>query len=148
MVRNSLAVGLVLLCVLASACASGGGRTDTAMTLTPVGEWRLVAIEGEAFELPQGARLPTLTVREDGSVGGLAGINRFSGSVDADAWDDNGWIMGPAAMTRMAGTPAAMDFESRYIELLGSADLVYPWPKTMDLLQDGRFLLRFERVGE
>ena len=148
MVRMGMALGVVLLALLASACASGRRASGTFMTLTPVGEWRLIAIEGEPVELPQGARLPTLTVREDGSVGGVAGINRFSGSVDADAWDDNGWAMGPAAMTRMAGTPAAMDFESRYIELLGSADLVYPWPKTMDLLQDGRFLLRFERVGE
>ena len=148
MARMGVAVVLGLLAVLASACASGGGASGTAMTLTPVGDWRLVTIEGEAFELPDGARLPMLTVREDGSVGGMAGINRFSGSVDIGAWDDNGWVMGAAAMTRMGGTPEAMGFERRYMDLLRRANSVYPWPRTMDLMEDGAFLLRFERIGE
>jgi len=148
MMRIGVAFGLVVIAAVASACASGGGASDTVMTLTPVGEWRLIAIEGAEFELPDGAKLPTLTVRGDGSVGGMAGLNRYSASVDVDAWDDNGWTMGPAAMTRMGGTPEAMDFEQRYIDLLGRATSVYPWPRTMDLMREGGFLLRYERVDE
>ena len=146
--RMVMAFGLVLMAAAATGCASGGGASGTAMTLTPVGEWELVAVEGEAFGLPDGARLPTLTVDDDGSVSGIAGINRFAGSVDVDAWDDNGWSMGPAAMTRMGGVPEAMAFEQRYMDLLDEADSVYAWPQTMDLMRRGVFLLRFERVGE
>ena len=148
MLRMGVALWLLVVATLIAGCTRGDRTSGTSMSLNPVGEWRLVAFEGEAFELPDGAKLPELTIRDDGSVGGTAGINRFSASVDVDAWDENGWDIGPAAMTRMGGRPEAMAFEQRYIGLLEKAQSVYAWPETLDLMRAGSFVLRYERIGE
>lgn len=145
--RMVMVFGLVLMAILAAACASNEKPRATE-AFTPVGQWRLIAMEGKDIDLPEGARQPTITVGEDGSASGTAGINRYSATLDTDAWREGRWAMGPAAMTRMGGTPAAMDFERRYMQLLDEADSVYPWPETLDLMRGGAFLLRFERVGE
>lgn len=145
--RRAVVAVLLVMFVLLAACRSNGSASRPANALTPVGDWRLIALEGEAVELPDGARLPTMTIGQDGSIAGMAGVNRFSGSVDPEGWADDGWVMGPLAMTRMDGPPEAMAFEQRFVELLERAEFVYPWPRTMDLVEGGAFVLRFERVA-
>lgn len=145
--RMAMVFGLALMAILAVACASNQ-KPRAIEAFTPVGQWRLIAMEGKDIDLPEGARQPTIAVGEDGSVSGTAGINRYSATLDTDAWREGRWAMGPAAMTRMGGTPAAMDFEQRYVGLLSRADAFFPGSNTMDLMGDDALLLRFERVGE
>jgi len=144
---------MVMTCMLMAmaagigACASGE-KPHTTEAFSPVGQWRLIAIQGERVDPPEGARQPTLTIREDGSVGGSAGINRYSGALDTEAWREGRWVMSPVITTRMGGTPAAMDFEQRYLEHLTQVDAFVPGSTTLDLMGDDAFMLRFDRVDD
>ena len=129
-------------------CAKERQREDLISSLSPAGQWRLVEMEQDEYELPQGARQPMLTVGEHGAVSGLAGINRYSGQVDPRAWLEGEWDMGPLATTRMGGRPEALALEQRFLTLFGRADTFFAGPRTMDLLGDDAVLLRFQRVGE
>lgn len=145
--RMMMVFGLVLMAVVLGACASSE-KPRAIEAFSPIGQWRLIAMEGKDVELPEGARQPTMAVSEDGSVSGMAGINRYSATVDTAAWTEGQWALGTAAMTRMGGTARAMEFEQRYMELLERADRFFPGTRTLELTGDDAFLLRFERVGE
>lgn len=113
---------------------------------TPVGSWTLTRIDGERYDLPDGARTPTLTIAPGGAISGQAGINRFSGKADPEAWATGDWQAGGIVMTRMGGEPQAMTFEQGYIAMLQRADGLAPGQRTMDLTVGDRELLRFTRA--
>ena len=54
----------------------------------------------------------TITFTADGQVSGSAGVNRFSGTARLDG---DRLTIGPLRMTRMAGSPEAMDAESAFL---------------------------------
>lgn len=143
----SVTVILFLLACIGG-CATDQRSEGLIGALSPVGHWRLIEIEQETYDLPAGAQQPTLNVGDDGSVSGLAGINRYSGQVDPRAWLDGDWSMGPLASTRMGGRPDSMAFEQRFLTLFERADAFFAGPRTMDLLGDDAVLLRFERMHE
>ena len=145
--RMVMVFGLVLMAVVLGACASNE-KPRPIKGFSPIGQWRLIAMEGKDVNLPEGARQPTMTVSDDGSVSGMAGINRYSATVDTGAWTEFQWVLGTAAMTRMGGPAQAMEFERRYMELLDRADTFLPGTRTIELMGDDALMLRFERVGE
>ncbi len=57
----------------------------------------------------------TLEIREDGTYGGMAGCNRFTG---AFSLSDTAITFGPAAATRKMCVPAVMDQERKFFEVL------------------------------
>ncbi|MHC5113562.1 MAG: META domain-containing protein [Planctomycetota bacterium] len=119
---------ILLVCCFSLGCAStnGGGGDDEAArsALTPmpeghplIGSWNLVTMDGAAVA-GIGTR-PALAIDADGSVRGLAGINRFTSSVKVDGPD--GVRFGRAAMTKMAGSPDAMQMEAAFSDRLSQA---------------------------
>ena len=82
------------------------------------GRWTLTAVDGAPFELA--GRLPMLEIRDDGSAGGVSGVNRFMTKLDATLLAEGRISFGRAASTRMAGPPEAMAFEQSFLERLSA----------------------------
>jgi len=127
----------VVLCVLAvSACrAADGGKGAKA-----AGNWRLVELDGAA---PALARAPELQIEVDGTLRGFAGVNRFSGQAELEAFGQGEIRSGPMIATRMAGSPEAMELEARFLALLAAP---LEWRRRggeLQLLQDGSVKARF-----
>ncbi len=117
-------------------------------TTSPVGTWSLTKIEDERYDLPTGARTPTLTITEQGGLSGQAGVNRYSGSTDAGALSSGEWSLGSVAMTRMGGTPEAMQLEQQFVGLMKMADTIATGPDWLELRIGNSSLLRFTHVEQ
>jgi heat shock protein HslJ len=88
--------------------------------------WRAETIAGRPV-MDDAASILTFVSAE--RVAGLAGCNRYSGSLRVA---DGRVAVGPLAATRMACAPALMDQESRFLATLGRAERI---------TLDGPFLL-------
>lgn len=77
--------------------------------------WELAEL-GPGQPLAAVERKPTLEFGAEGAVGGFSGVNRFRGKAMLEG---DKLSFGPLATTRMAGPPAAMELEQRYLEALG-----------------------------
>jgi heat shock protein HslJ len=121
-------VVLLVALVLSTGCALGSGEPSVSLENLQ-GSWRLVDAS-----VPEGARVPTMSIEADGGLSGVSGVNRFSGVLDVVVLADGGFALGPVASTRMAGPPAAMEFEARFLRDLEAADDV--------VLDDGELVLK------
>lgn len=149
--RIALSITLAALALITTACANGPTIPQPAApddVASPVGSWTLTKIEDENYDLPTGARTPTLTIAADGAIGGQAGINRYNGKTNADAMMQGNWDAGSIVTTKMAGEPEAMTFEQHFIAMLQRADSISATKRTLDLMVGERELLRFSRVGQ
>lgn len=97
--------------------AAGGGSTRPWIA----GSWVLQSATGDAgpLTLPGGLTLP-LEITGPDRIGGNAGCNSFSGSIEAgfDGANDGG----PLAITKVAMTEMAcehLEFEAAYLDLIG-----------------------------
>jgi putative lipoprotein len=78
------------------------------------GNWLVVEIDGEPVD-PAASR----SVRFEGDrISGKVGVNRFTGSFRRDG---DMLVVGPVALTRMAGPPALMALEQRFTSRLDGA---------------------------
>lgn len=108
-----------------SGCQGGGDLTSMAgqgiKALT--GEWDLSKLAGVDVSslLPQGSKVPSLSFLEDGKVSGFTGVNRLSSSLDLSKLAKGEFALAPAATTRMAGPPEAMNVESQFLSALSKA---------------------------
>jgi len=83
-----------------------------------------------------------MTLEFDGDrVAGLATINRFMGQLGDDR------VFGPLATTMMAGPPAMMEQEQRFLRLLGDADSAEIGSDKLSLFADGRLILTLNPAG-
>ncbi|UYV13020.1 MAG: META domain-containing protein [Phycisphaera sp.] len=149
--RIALLTILAAIILFPSGCAistNGDGDANPALSASPVGKWTLTKIEDENYDLPSGARTPTLTITADGAISGQAGINRYNGKINADAMDQGQWDAGGIVTTKMAGEIGAMTFEQRFIAMLQRADSIAATERTLDLMVGERELLRFSRAGQ
>jgi heat shock protein HslJ len=108
-------------------------------TVLPVGDWRLLSIDGEAPA--EGLDPPTLLVQGDGRVAGFAGVNRYTGGPGGP----DGKLFGPMPTTMMAGPPEAMELESRFTKAMGAATGFRVEGATLVLVSDEGDLV-FERA--
>ena len=131
------AVCLILASTLNS-CATQPPRAADMESL--IGTWKLTG------EVPTGAKIPTLSVKRDGSVGGTSGVNRYQARLDTAAMAQGDFRLGPTAGTRMMGASAAMQLESSFLQALQQADQAVIEEGMLVLRQGQRPLLRFERV--
>ncbi len=76
-------------------------------------EWQLVSIDGQP--LPSGLKPPVIHF-EVSNVRGFAGCNRFTAPVKETAPGEID--IGPAALTKMACAPDAMDLEQKFVAAL------------------------------
>lgn len=109
---------LAMPCGFLASCASTPSNAQTDAD----GDWELVSFVKDG--VAQSIAPATLSVTEKGSgsyaVSGFSGVNNYSGSLKADG---NKIVVAPnLAFTRMAGSQAAMEFESDYLDLLANAE--------------------------
>jgi heat shock protein HslJ len=146
----------MLLLVCLGACGTlGGGESGsqiiTAQTVKKLHQrdWDLkgLTIEGRQIVMDVDA---TITIRFDaeGKVGGLAGINRYTGAYSVSAEGKLGWIKPGFAVTQRAGPPEVLDKERAYMEALGKVDAVILTGHTLLLQSDGAStILTFNENG-
>ncbi len=83
-------------------------------------QWQLVEINGEPIDLQAGdqpARVPGILFdAEKSTLGGLAGVNRFSGTYELDGQKLK---FGPLMLTRMMGPEHLMAIEGQHTGMLG-----------------------------
>ncbi len=108
-----------------------------------VGRWILVAIDGAP--VAEVGKVPTLEIAEDGSAGGIGGINRFRTQLEAA---DGRLSFGQTAATKMAGPPAAMELEAAFLGRLGAISGYGLEGDTLRLLAGEAEALRFTRGEE
>ncbi|MFG0260626.1 MAG: META domain-containing protein, partial [Phycisphaerales bacterium JB041] len=97
---------------------SGGAAMQNVVS-SMLGDWTLAAIGGGDLASVGADRVPTMNIASDGTASGFAGVNRWSSVLDLDALAAGKFDLGHAATTKMAGSPAAMDLESRFLSALG-----------------------------
>lgn len=119
-------ITLVAAAVTISGCQSGGGRSSTVVTRgiqALTGEWDLSKLAGVDVStlLPHDLRPPSLNFGDDGRVSGFAGVNRLSSSLDLGQLAEGRFALAPAAVTKMAGPPKAMELEDRFLAALTKA---------------------------
>ena len=114
MFRSTLLTGLLCAVFCCLAACAGTATSDPAHALGKT--WRVSRLEADA--LPEDAGL-TLTF-EAGKLSGHSGVNAFHGA--ATLGNDGSFHAGPLAMTRMAGSPEAMQRESLMLVAIERAD--------------------------
>lgn len=75
----------------------------------------------------------TALIAEDGTLGGSAGVNRYTATY---ATSGSAIHIGPIATTKMAGPPGLMDQERRYLTALGAATTYRLRGDTLELRDD------------
>lgn len=135
-----------LLALLLGACRSSGSGAH--VHPSPFGAWKLVWLEGSdrAALVGAGAPRPELVLGSDGALAGHGGVNRISGSVEALALARGRFQTSPLATTRMAGPPAAMELEGRFLRALTEADEARVEGGELVLSRGSMPLARFERT--
>jgi heat shock protein HslJ len=96
----------------------------TAVPADLIGEWTLTRLGNTTFRAAAIEGLhgaPSITIQADGSVGGLAGINRWFSSVNVPGLADGQFLLSPAGSTMMAGSDEAMRAETSFLGELGKA---------------------------
>jgi len=93
------------------------GESDPAVILKKLigTEWQLQDLCGETVITNSRA---SLAFAADGAISGNGNINRFNGRITVE---ETTLKVGPLASTKMAGPPAAMAQESKYLQALRSA---------------------------
>ena len=153
--KSSMRSALVLLACLGG-CAPLGGSTggpqvvsaQTAQRLQQRG-WDLdgMTVEGRQIVMDVDA---TVTIRFDsaGQVGGVAGVNRYTGTYSLSAEGRLIWGSPGFASTRRAGPPELMEKERAYLEALRKVEVAILGGTTL-LLQsdDASTVLSFRETG-
>lgn len=106
-----------------------------------IGSWTLVEIDGQA--VPEAGTTPTLDILDDGSVGGIGGINRFRTHLDIV---DGLLSFGPVGATKMAGPPEAMDLESAFFARLDAVSTYQVEGEELTLRGDDTESLKFKKT--
>ena len=125
LIRNAAAVvvGVEGACAVEAtlpACESTQKVMDTMTSAQDiVGKWDLKELMGKAVEMSgRGGDKPGFEIAKDGGISGFAGVNRFSSSLDMDKLMKGDFSMKPAAATKMAGPPEAMNIEDMFLKAL------------------------------
>lgn len=107
------------------------------------GDWYIASVYGEKVAplLQDGGRTPAITINADGTISGFAGVNRVSGSVDAEKLARGKWVASPMTTTRMAGEPGMMALEQKILSALQSADTVMHTGGSVVLAESGEPVL-------
>ncbi|ADU47059.1 META domain-containing protein [Intrasporangium calvum] len=102
------------------------GPADGPAAPAPRTAWVVEFIAGEATIDPK----PQISLTEDGRVLGTTGVNRISGRYEAH--NETVRITG-AGMTRVAGSPEAMDQERRFLQALEGWNAFHVSDSRLDL---------------
>jgi heat shock protein HslJ len=129
--RRFVCATLVLAAMLAG-CVHGGQPSASPLTAT---DWLLVSADGAT--VPEGLedpRPPYLRLEPGGRALGFSAVNSFSGTYEARG---SRLTLGPLAVTRRAGPPAAMAIESAMLQALQGTASYRIAGDTLELLDGG-----------
>ena len=147
----AVVIGSVLVAttiVASTGCQSSSpARSATPSIKTLEGTWTAQTIDGGMVSamLEEGMRAPDLRFLSDGSVVGFTGVNRINTRVDLEKLRAGEFSVGPSAMTMMAGPPAAMRMERRFVDALERAAIIEVEGNTMRLTDGGETVLTLVR---
>jgi heat shock protein HslJ len=135
---------VLVLWSLLPACSTG---PDKAADPGPAifGSWTLVEVEGSPVRPDIEGGRPTLSIAPDGGIAGFAGVNRFAGQTDLAGLREGRFDAGALVSTKMAGPPAAMELEGRYMGVLDRAGRISLQDDSLTLLRGDTVLARFVR---
>ena len=146
----------ILLLACLGGCAQLGGNDSAPQVLSASTahslhqrNWDLegLTVEGRQIVMDVDARM---TIRFDpaGEVGGLAGVNRYTGSYSVSAEGKLSWGKPGFAITRKTGLPEVMEKERIYLYALVKVDVAILAGRTL-LLQsdDASTVLTFKESG-
>ena len=151
----SLLPGVVLLACL-GACAPLGSTTSAPQVMSAQTGQRLhqrswdlegMTIEGRQIVMDVDA---TVTIRFDpaGQVGGLAGVNRYTGTYSLSAEGRLRWGAPGFATTRRAGPPELMEKERVYLQALRKVEVaILAGPTLLLQSDDASTVLSFRETG-
>lgn len=142
-----LAIVMVVAVLLGGCSVIPDGGASRALA-SPIGDWVLWQLEGEAAEVavPRTAKTPTLRIAEDGQISGTGGVNQYTGSINVGELGQGVFQTGPLASTRMMGASQAMALERRFLDLMQQAERFECDGRTLTLRGERNTLLRFERA--
>lgn len=136
--RRFVLAALALAATLAG-CVHGSLPSASPLTAT---DWLLVSADGAT--VPDGLedpRPPYLRLEPGGRALGFSAVNSFSGTYEAH---ESRLTLGPLAVTRRAGPPAAMAVESAMLQALQGTASYRIAGNTLELLDGGgRVTARF-----
>jgi predicted amidohydrolase YtcJ/heat shock protein HslJ len=125
--------------------ASSDDDGNAAELAALVGSWTLVSLDGEP--VVEVVKPITLEIRDDGSAGGSSGINRFMTRLNTEALAEGRIGFTPAAGTKMAGPPKAMETEQMYLQRIGAVSTYSIEGDTLRMWAGDNEALTFERAG-
>lgn len=114
--NNWWRAGFALLWISALAACDGGAADDPASASLEGTQWKLAAWSASSLAP---ADYDITADFADGRIGGRSAVNLYGGDYAAAA--DGTFSVGAMTMTEIAGEPAAMQAESRYLALLAQA---------------------------
>ena len=120
---------------------NGSDDTATRVPAALLGSWTLAALDGAP--VPDVGKTPALEILEDGAVSGVSGVNSFRTQLEID---DGRLAFGPAAGTKMAGPPAAMDLETTFLARLAAVSTYDTDGDTLRLWAGDNEALTFTRI--
>lgn len=133
-----LITSITLLPIILAACESGPKASTTPPSPESLyNDWTLATLAGNSVSelVPQGARLPSLSIARDGKVSGYTSINALGSSLDQTALTNGRFALGPIMTTRRAGAPQLMAVESLFVDSLRKADTYAVAGNTLTLSQ-------------
>lgn len=117
-------------------CANPAGNSG--LTLTGP-EWTLVELGQRPVETGDSGPVPSLRFEAAGSrATGFAGVNRYTGDFNLDGAR---LTFGPAALTKMAGSPERMELERRFTAALAATTRWRIREGHLELLAGGDYVL-------
>jgi len=154
---NYFAVIVLIFSLLLQGCTgSQSGKAITEPDGTLITPQRLGEINGTVWHLKKmmkdNTSIPlvensetTFSCFADGTVSGLAAINRYSGNLKLN--NDGGIVWNKAfIMTRMAGPPELMQQETEFVQvLMKTTQMVSKGSSLLMRNTDGSILLEFEQ---
>lgn len=146
-----LAVACLTLGTMPLAGCSGDGGSilgsGSSMVQKLTDTWNLSKMNGVDVTsmLPEGLKLPSFNINEDGTIAGTTGLNNFTGNLDLASLAKGEFDLGQLASTKMGGSPASMGFEQAFLEQLESVTGFKLSGDTLSLLDQGKEVLTFLR---
>jgi heat shock protein HslJ len=109
-----------------------------------VGSWTLVTLDGEPVD--EVVKPITLEIRDDGGAGGSSGVNRFMTRLNTEALAEGRIVFAPAAGTKMAGPPQAMETEQMFLQRIAAVSTYAIEGDTLKMWAGDDEALTFERA--
>ena len=138
---------LLPLFLIASCCSHREVVVNATAQFNAEDSWQLVAMRGKEVRYNKGQKKITIQVNpEAGTFSGISGCNRYFGNIKVG--DAGQMTLSDFNATKMACPDAFLKMEGTYIQLLERCNNYVIGQYSLDLRQDDKVLLSFERIDK